>query len=48
MALLAFSVWHCGEAIGLLTGSPLLLCLPMTIAIDCGLVACELAIVTES
>lgn len=47
IALLFLSVWHCSEAIALITGSPVALALPLAVAIDCGLVACELAIVTE-
>jgi hypothetical protein len=47
IALLFLSVWHCSEAIALLTGSPVALALPLAVAIDCGLVACEIAIITE-
>jgi ATP/ADP translocase len=43
IGLLALSVWHCASSIALLTGSPLLLALPMAVAIDCGFVVCELA-----
>jgi hypothetical protein len=43
VALLFLSVWHCLESIALLTGSSV--ALPM--AIDCGLVACEVAIISE-
>lgn len=41
--LLFLSVWHCSESISLLTGGELWLALPMAIAIDCGLVCCEVA-----
>lgn len=47
VALLLLSVWHCSQSIALLTGSPVALAMPMAVAIDCGLVACELAIITE-
>lgn len=47
MALLFLSVWHCANSISLLTGSPLALAMPMAVAIDCGLVACEIALITE-
>ncbi len=46
-ALLFLSVWHCANSIGLLTGSGLFLAIPMAVAIDCGLVACEVALITE-
>lgn len=45
LALLGLSVWHCATSLALLTGSPVWLALPMAIAIDGGLVACELDIV---
>jgi len=45
--LLFLSVWHCATSIALLTGSPLLLALPMAVAIDCGLVCCEVAALVE-
>jgi hypothetical protein len=45
--LLFLSVWHCSTSIALLTGSPLLLSLPMAIAIDCGLVGCEIAALVD-
>ena len=45
--MLLLSVWHCSESIALLTGSPVWLALPMSVAIDCGLVACEVALITE-
>lgn len=47
VALLFLSVWHCSQSIALLTGSPVALSMPMAVAIDAGLVACELAIITE-
>jgi hypothetical protein len=47
LGLLALSVWHCSESIALLTGSPLLLALPMAVAIDVGFVCCELAIIAD-
>ena len=47
LGLLFLSVWHCSESIATLTGSGLVLAVPMAIAIDCGLVACELAIITD-
>lgn len=47
LALLFLSVWHCANSIALLTGSGLVLAIPMAVAIDCGLVACEIAIITE-
>ncbi|MBP3959534.1 hypothetical protein J8F10_30180 [Gemmata sp. G18] len=47
-ALLFLSVWHCANSIALLTGSPLALAMPMAVAIDCGLVACEIALITET
>jgi Na+/proline symporter len=45
--LLALSVWHCSQSIALLTGSPVVLSLPMAVAIDAGLVACEVAALVE-
>jgi hypothetical protein len=48
VALLFLSVWHCANSIALLTGSPLALAMPMAVAIDCGLVACEIALITEA
>lgn len=45
LALLFMSVYHCSESIALLTGSGLVLAVPMAIAIDCGLVACEVALI---
>lgn len=47
LALLVLSVYHCAESIALLTGSGLGLAIPFAIAIDCGLVACEFALITE-
>ncbi len=46
-ALLFLSVWHCAESISLLTGSGLLLAVPMAVSIDFGLVACEVALISE-
>ena len=43
IGLLAMSVWHCATTIAVVTGSPLLLAMPMAVAIDCGFVACEVA-----
>lgn len=43
IGLLILSVWHCATSIAALTGSPLLLALPMAVAIDCGFVCCEVA-----
>lgn len=47
VALLILSVWHCSQSIALLTGSPVALAMPMAVAIDCGLVACEIALISE-
>lgn len=47
VALLFLSVYHCAMSIAALTGSPLLLALPMAVAIDCGLVMCEISAITE-
>lgn len=47
LALLVLSVYHCAESVALLTGSGLGLAVPMALAIDCGLVACEVALITE-
>lgn len=47
IALLFLSVWHCAGSIAMLTGSPFFLAMPMAIAIDLGLVACEIALITE-
>jgi len=43
VGLLALSVWHCSLSIAALTGSPLLLAVPMAVSIDCGFVCCEVA-----
>lgn len=48
VTLLFLSVYHCSTSISLLTGSELWLTLPMSVAIDCGLVACEIALITEN
>ncbi len=47
VSLLLLSVWHCSQSIAALTGSPVALAVPMSLAIDMGLVACEIAIITE-
>lgn len=41
--LLFLSVWHCSTSISLLTGSGVFLSMPMAVAIDMGLVGCEVA-----
>lgn len=46
-ALLFLSVWHCASSVSLITGSSLWLAIPMAVSIDCGLVACELALITR-
>lgn len=38
---LTLSVWHCTEALSLLTGSPVFLALLLAVGIDCGMVCCE-------
>lgn len=43
LGLLVLSVWHCAQSIALLTGGNLWLALPMAVAIDMGLVCCEVA-----
>lgn len=48
VGLLILSVYHCAESISMLTGSGLVLAVPMSVAIDCGLVSCELAAISES
>lgn len=47
IGLLVLSVWHCAVSIAALTGSPLILALPMAVAIDCGFVACEWAAIQD-
>lgn len=47
LGLLFLSVWHCSEAISLLTGSPLVLALPMAVAIDVGFTCCEYALLCD-
>ena len=47
IAQLFLFVWHCSEAIALLTGSLVALALLLALAIDCGLVACEVALISE-
>jgi hypothetical protein len=41
--VLLLSVWHCTEALAVLTGSSAPLAFLMAVGIDCGLVACEVA-----
>jgi len=41
-AVLALSLWHCTEALSVLTGTHLALAALLAIGIDAGLVACEL------
>jgi hypothetical protein len=48
VALLFLRVHHCLQPIVALTGSPVALALPMSVAIDCGLVACEVALISEA
>jgi len=45
VALLFLSVYHCSESISMITGSGLGLAVPMALAIDCGLVSCEVSII---
>lgn len=47
VGLLLLSVWHCAESITTITGSQFLLSVPMAVAIDIGLISCELAIITR-
>lgn len=47
IALLFLSVLHCSHSIAALTGSPVALALPMSVGIDCGLIACEVALISE-
>jgi len=47
VCLLFLSVFHCSQSICLLTGSQWFLGLPLAIAIDCGLVTCEIAAIVE-
>ena len=42
------SVWHCREALALLTGAPLDLAALLAVGIDSGLVACEAATVASA
>lgn len=46
--LLSLSVYHCTESIAMLTGSPIALAAGMAIAIDAGMVGCEVALTLES
>jgi hypothetical protein len=43
IAVLLLSVYHCTEAISLLTGSPILLAALLAVGIDCGMVVTEMA-----
>ena len=43
VAVLLLSVWHCTEALMLLTGSPLVLAGLLAVGIDCGMVVTEMA-----
>ena len=43
VAVLLLSVYHCTEAISLLTGSPILLAALLACGIDCGMVVTEMA-----
>ena len=47
LGLLLLSVWHCADAISLLTGGTMFAAIPLAVAIDCGLVSCELAVIAE-
>jgi hypothetical protein len=47
VALLFLSVYHCSASIAVLTGSSLFLAVPLAVAIDSGLVAMEVALVSE-
>lgn len=40
-SLLILSVWHCATSISLITGSHIMMAVPMAVAIDAGLVYCE-------
>lgn len=42
-SVLGLSVWHCTDALALLTGSPPFLAFLLAVGIDCGLVACEVS-----
>src|SRR5262245_47470520 len=48
VVLLALSVYHCAEALMVLTGSPIMLAAMLAIGIDLGLVASELAAIIGS
>src|SRR5262245_47476264 len=47
VVLLALSVWHCTEALVVLTGSPAFLAVLLAVGIDMGLVASELAAIVR-
>jgi hypothetical protein len=45
VGLLFLSIWHCATSISILTGSPIMLAVPMAVAIDAGFVCCEVAVI---
>lgn len=47
VALLFLSIWHCATSIALLTGSGMVLAVPLAVAVDAGLVSLEIALVSE-
>lgn len=47
LSLLALSVHHCAASIAAVTGSSQWLAVPLALAVDVGLVACELALMGE-
>lgn len=47
VALLLLSVYHCSQSIAVLTGGGLFLAVPLAVAVDAGLVAMEIALVSE-
>jgi len=47
VALLFLSVYHCATSIAILTGSGMLLAVPLAVAVDAGLVSLEVALVSE-
>ena len=48
LALLFLSVYHCSESISLLTGCSLGLAFPQAVAVDFGLISCEIAVISEA
>jgi hypothetical protein len=48
VALLVLSVWHCTEALAVLTGTPTVLSVLLAVGIDCGMVGCELAAIVAA